>query len=149
MNSLSTYLKKETIRLNISCQSWEEAVRAVGELLCQNGIVESSYIDAMVNNVKKFGPYIVLLPGFALAHARCEDGAKKVGMSLVTLKEPVKFGHEDNDPVSVVVGIASTADEKHVQFLAEICDVIKDEEKLKKVMLSSDIDEVISIFTTQ
>jgi mannitol/fructose-specific phosphotransferase system IIA component (Ntr-type) len=144
---LISYLKEEMIKLNVSCQNWEEAVREAGELLYKNGIVESRYIENMIEYVKKFGPYIVLLPGFALAHARPEDGAIKIGMSMITLKEPIDFGHEDNDPVSVVVGLASTASENHVQFLADICEILKDEENIERVKKCISSKDVIAIFT--
>ena len=53
----------------------------------------------MINAVEELGPYIVIIPHIAIAHARPSDNVLKNGISLITLKEPVEFGNKDNDPV--------------------------------------------------
>lgn len=146
MEKLTQYLNEKTIRAQIECKDWEEAVREAGKILLANGGVESSYIDGMVKYIKQFGPYVVLLPGFALAHARPEDGAKKVAMSLITLKNPVSFGHEDYDPVYVIMGLAAPAAERHVEVLADICNILKDEETLDVVKSAKDAKEIMEVF---
>lgn len=89
----SEYLNKKTIKIKVECSTWEQVVREAGAILLENDKIEESYIDGMLKYIYKYGPYVVLMPGFALAHARPEDGVLEVGMSLITLKEPVKFGH--------------------------------------------------------
>ena len=74
---IHSILTEKTVDVKAEVQDWEEAVRAAGELLYDNGDVEACYIDNMINIVKEVGPYIVLLKGVALAHARPEQGAKK------------------------------------------------------------------------
>ena len=80
-------------------------------------ICEPGYIDAMVQAVRDMGPYMVLAPGIALAHARPEDGMLKVGMSIINLAEPVEFGNEANDPVSLVISFGGIDQESHVEML--------------------------------
>jgi PTS system ascorbate-specific IIA component len=147
IGKLSEYLSEKTIKLNVDCKDWEDAVRSAGQLLFEAGAVESSYLDGMVKYIKRYGPYVVLLPGFALAHARPEDGAKRVAMSLITLKNPVCFGHENNDPVYVVMGLSATANEKHVQALADICDMLKDPNILNKIREAVTIEEIKEILS--
>lgn len=36
----------------------------------------------MIESVEEYGPYIVIGPHLALAHARPEDGSLKLGLSL-------------------------------------------------------------------
>ena len=69
-------LTRDTVRVRVEAGSWEEAVRAAGDLLYRKGAVEKRYIDNMIRIVKEIGPYIVLLKGVALAHARPEHGVK-------------------------------------------------------------------------
>lgn len=146
MKKLSQYLNEKTIRIQIECEDWEEAVREAGKILLENGSVESCYLDGMVKYIKEFGPYVVLLPGFALAHARPDDGAKKVGMSLITLKSPVEFGHEEYDPVYVVMGLCATASERHVEVLADICNILKEEKILEVIKSARDVEDIIKVF---
>ena len=78
------------------------------------------YADRCVAMVEEHGPYIVLAPGIALAHARPEDGVCRVGIAAVTLTDPVEFGHEDNDPVDVVFAFGSPDADQHVRLLSEL-----------------------------
>lgn len=148
LGKLTQYLNEKTIRTQVECHDWEEAVREAGNILFENGGVESSYIEGMLKYIKKYGPYIVLMPGFALAHARPEDGAKKVAMSLITLKNPVKFGHEDYDPVYVVMGLSAPAAERHVEVLANICNILKEEEILEVIKSAQDANTIMKVFET-
>ena len=43
--------------------------------------------------VDEHGPYIVIAPGLALAHARPGPEVLADGLAVVTLAEPVPFGH--------------------------------------------------------
>jgi Phosphotransferase system mannitol/fructose-specific IIA domain (Ntr-type) len=143
---LTQYLNVKTIRTHVECQDWEEAVREAGNILLENGGVESSYIDGMVKYIKMYGPYMVLMPGFALAHARPEDGAKQVAMSMITLKNPVKFGHEDYDPVYVVMGLSAPAAERHLEALADICNILKEEKILELIRGARDASDIMKVF---
>lgn len=142
----SEYLNETTIKIKVQCNSWEQAIKEAGKILLENDKIEKSYIDGMLKYIDKYGPYVVLLPGFALAHARPEDGAKDVGMSLITLKEPVYFGHEDNDPVRVVMGLCAKKSDGHVGVLADICNVFKDENVLDKIYRAESVEEIVRIF---
>jgi len=148
LGNLTKYLNEKTIRTQVECQDWEEAVRKVGNILFENGDVESSYIDGMIKYVKKYGPYIVLMPGFALAHARPEDGAKNVAMCMITLKTPVKFGHENYDPVYVVMGLSAPAKERHVEALADICNILKEEKILDVIKCAQAANDIMKIFNS-
>ncbi len=114
---LSTYLTPEMVRLQIHAADWEAAVRTAGVLLVDAGYVSPNYIEAMINAVHEMGPYMVLAPGLALAHARPEDGVLKMGISLVTLAAPVNFGSEANDPVALVIAFGGTDHKSHLGLL--------------------------------
>jgi PTS system ascorbate-specific IIA component len=70
--------------------------------------------------VEEQGPYIVLAPGVALAHARPEDGARRLGLGVAVLTKPVTFGHPTNDPVDVVFAFGSPDKDAHVGLLAAL-----------------------------
>ena len=64
----------------------EEAIRRSGEILKSNGYVKDEYIEDMVKAVEELGPYIVIIPHIAIAHARPSESVLKNGISLVTLR---------------------------------------------------------------
>ncbi len=61
----------------------------------RKGIIEESYVQAMIQNVLDNGNYIILLPLVAMPHARPEFGSKGVGMSFLCLDKPVMFPSEE------------------------------------------------------
>ncbi len=107
-------------RTAVSAQSWEDAVRAAAGLLAAVEAVEDRYADRCVEIVREHGPYIVVAPGIALAHARPEDGARGLGLAVAVLARPVPFGHPTNDPVDVVFAFASPDKDTHVALLARL-----------------------------
>jgi mannitol operon transcriptional antiterminator len=142
---LKDLLTEKTIKLNVKASNWEEAIRIGGELLVKNGFVEQRYVEAMVKNVKELGPYIVIAPGIAMPHARPEDGVKKICMSLITLKEPVKFGNTDNDPVKIAVTIGAIDHHTHLQALSQLIELFTNKNNVNKIISGSDVAQVINI----
>lgn len=143
---LNTYLTPEMVRLQIDVKDWEAAVRAAGNLLVDAGYVSPNYIEAMVNAVHEMGPYMVLAPGLALAHARPEDGVIKMGISLVTLAKPVNFGSEANDPVNLVIAFGGTDHESHLGLLVTLASFLEDESRRKElasVKTYQELDQLI------
>ena len=105
-NSLGDMLSADRIALKQEAQSWEEGVRAAGRLLYESGAVTYEYIEAMVENIKVNGSYVVIYSGIAAPHAEQEKGAVREAASLVSLKSPVEFGNSENDPVSYIIGLS-------------------------------------------
>ena len=99
----------------------------------------------MIDNVEENGTYIVIAPGIAMPHARPEKGAKAIGLSIVTLDKPVKFGHPTNDPVSIVVGLCAVDHQTHLRALSELVDILGDKNKLNKIKNATSKDELMKI----
>jgi len=142
---LSDLLTAETIALDVEAQTWEEAIRAGGDLLVKAGRVEPRYVDAMVRTAREYGAYIVLGPGFALPHARPDDGVLRVGMSLVRLRNPVPFGHPDNDPVRLVVCLGAIDNETHLKALMELSELLGDPKSVEALLSAPDVEAVLRL----
>lgn len=144
-NPLAAFLTPEMIRLRVAVPDWQSAVHAAGELLVEAEKCEQRYIEAMIEAVNEMGPYMVLAPGLALAHARPEDGVKEIGISFISLDPPVNFGSQANDPVSLVIAFGGVDNESHIDLLAQLARVLEDEGRREKLAFSSSKDEVIEI----
>jgi ascorbate PTS system EIIA or EIIAB component len=107
-------------RVHVDATDWAAAVHAAAQLLVDAGAATTAYADRCVQIVREQGPYIVIAPGIALAHARPEDGAHALALSAVTLSTPVRFGHATNDPVDLVLAFASPDHNTHVGLLAAL-----------------------------
>ncbi|WP_187976753.1 PTS sugar transporter subunit IIA [Mycetocola sp. JXN-3] len=119
-------LPDDAINLHASAGDWRDAVRLAGNALERGGFTAESYSDRMIEVIEEFGAYVVIAPGLALAHARPGPDVLNSGIAVVTLAEPVVFGHPHNDPVNVVIGLAVTGTEEHVTTVAELANVFND-----------------------
>ena len=79
------------------------------------GACSPQYVQAMVDSYRELGPYFVIAPGW-LPHARPERGARKAQISAIRLHEPLAFGHAENDPVQVVLGLSATSSDAHIHL---------------------------------
>lgn len=146
---LSNYIKQNQIKLQITAENWKEAVFKCGEILVKNKICELRYIDAMINVVERLGPYMVIAPGIALAHARPEDGALRVGMSIVSLKTPVNFGSRINDPVELVIGFTGIDTQSHIGMLKDLAVFLMDEQNQKILKTATRSSDVVKAFNNE
>jgi PTS system ascorbate-specific IIA component len=123
----------------------DAAVRRSGELLGAGGRVDAAYTDEMLAALDEFGPYIVIAPGVALAHARPSAAVRGVAFSVLTLEPPVAFGHADNDPVRLVVGMAAPDDESHIEALRQLAELLGDDDRRERLMAAADAGEVLAL----
>jgi len=135
----------DRILVGVSARDWVEAVKLAGKLLAESGVVEERYVEAMVRVTEELGPYAVLAPGVAMPHARPEDGAREVGLSLVVLREGVNFG-SPNDPVYVVIGFAAKDKTSHLKVLQQLAEFLSEPgvvEELRKVRSEEELKSLL------
>ncbi|MFH8989849.1 PTS sugar transporter subunit IIA [Streptomyces sp. NPDC017940] len=128
MVSVSDLLPVEAIRLDVAADDWRAAIGAAGELLVATGSSTDAYTAEMIRNVVDAGPYIVVAPGFAFAHARPSPAVLRTGMSWVRLARPVEFGHGTNDPVDLVVALAADDASAHTEAMASLARLLADQD---------------------
>lgn len=117
-------LRPENIRLQISCSSWQAAIRQAAKPLLSEGAITPDYVEAILLSAEKNGAYFVYCPQVALAHAGPKDGILKFGISLIRLKTPLPFGHPAHDPVTYVICLAARQDEPLLQEVIKIMDLL-------------------------
>jgi len=148
-NPLVKMISQRTTALDVEVDDWEGAVRIAGGLLLSAGFIEERYIQAMIDSVKELGPYVVIAPGVALPHARPEDGVIQTCMSLVTLKKPVNFGNNGNDPVKLVVAFATKDNNAHIKALTILARIIGDIEKVEILKNATNYETVNRIIASK
>ena len=138
-------LNENLIAVQQPIKDKEEAVRKCGELLYSQNLIEETYIEAMIDNLRENGNYIVIAPGIAMPHARPEYGAKDIGFSLVTLAEPIVFGHPTNDPVQIIFGLCAVDHQSHLQALSELVDVLGKQDNVTRILAAQSAADVMEI----
>lgn len=68
---------------------WRHALDIAVRPLITFGAAAPCYLDGIIENTLKWGPYYLIAPGIALPHARPEQGANHNQISVTTLATPV------------------------------------------------------------
>ena len=84
-----------------------------------------------------------------MPHARPENGVLQTGFSLVTLEQPVAFGHQENDPVDIVIGFAAVNKTSHILALKEIAAYLGKEPFVQSIRASKTTSELIQLIKSQ
>lgn len=145
MSALAPLLREDAISLDVKAPDWQSAITFAGSLLERSGVAGGGYTQAMIDNVTQNGPYIVIAPGFAFAHARPTGDVHRTGLAWVRLAEPVSFGHPSNDPVTLVVALAAKDDDAHTTAMAELAKVIGDPATKAALEAASSPAEILAI----
>ncbi|MGM0125238.1 hypothetical protein IGI37_002636 [Enterococcus sp. AZ194] len=132
-------LNDQSILIKKSANNWQESIQLAAQPLLEQKIITKHYIQAMIQAVEEFGPYIVIGPHIALAHARPEEGAKELGLSALTLDEPILFGHEDNDPVKIIFCLSAIDSYSHLNIMKNLIDLINDEKRIEELAQSESV----------
>ncbi len=144
---LSSVMSETTIALDAEAADWREAVGLAGRLLVQAQAVEERYVEAMIRTVAELGPYVVIAPGIALPHARPEDGARRIAISFVRLRQPVSFGHAQNDPVDLIFAVAAVDSASHLKALMQLSDFLAAPDGPRRLREARSAAEVMALVT--
>lgn len=141
---MKTIIAKENMRVKMPADDWQQAIRQIGSVLKEAGSITDGYIDAMIEAVKEFGPYIVIMPGFALAHAAPSKEVIREDMALITLDVPICFGSA-NDPVSVMLCVACTDHDSHIRALQKVALALGEEDIFQKMAAAETVDALFDM----
>lgn len=119
MKEIYNMLKLENIQIIERVKDWREAIHVAVQPLVDGGYCESRYIDEIIKNTERLGPYYVLCENLALVHGSTDQGVLKRQIAVTLLREPIKF-KENGDDVRVMVTLAATDSESHMEVMQAI-----------------------------
>ncbi|EAF4536100.1 BglG family transcription antiterminator [Listeria monocytogenes] len=145
--TLEELLPKERITFQESVADWREAIQVASKSLQQEGYISRNYQHAMIENIEKLGPYIVIAPGIALPHASVDDGAYRVGMSLLRLDKTVSFSSKAKDQVKLIIVLASIDSYTHINALSQLTNLIMKHHLLEQIEQAESAAEIAAMLT--
>ncbi|TDL38198.1 PTS sugar transporter subunit IIA [Kocuria rosea] len=149
MSHLSRLLDLGSICLDEPAEDWRAAIALAGQLLERQGATSSEYTQAMIDSVEENGPYIVVAPGFAFAHARPSEAVHRTAMSWVRLARPVEFGHAANDPVTLVVALSAKDQKEHLQAMRTLATLLGSPRTRTALDEARTPEEVLAVLTEE
>jgi ascorbate PTS system EIIA or EIIAB component len=138
-------LVETAVVIGAEAADWRAAVRLAGDALARSGATLPGYGAEMVRMIEEHGPYVVIAPGLALAHARPGPDVLADGLAVVTLATPVAFGHPHNDPVCVVLGLSVVSVGDHLDSIAQLANIFNDASIIPALRTAKDPAEVMQI----
>lgn len=141
---LADTLTRETIQVQSCVTDWKEAIQTASIPLLNNSTIQKEYIQAMIDNVIELGPYIVIAPDIAIAHARPDGAVNKVGLSLLKLNQSINFG-EDSHYAKLIFVLAAIDNKQHLNILGELTSLLNNQKTIDKLKNSASTNEIINI----
>ena len=105
---------------------WEAAIATAISLLEADQRVTSDYLPRVLEANRKHGPYFVIAPGIAIAHASPGADVLATGMALLRLEQPVVSGSA-NDPVHLLFAFCAVDSHSHIELLSRFAEVMSTE----------------------
>lgn len=147
MGFKQSLIDNNSIKLNVKATDWRDAIKVGTDMLIASGAVEPSYHTAIISSIEKLGPYICIAPDFAMPHARPEDGVNRTAFALVTLAEPIDI---EGEQVKVMVTLAGSSSDEHMEGLMEVTQVLDDEDSdtgvdVEKLLACKSAEDVYAV----
>lgn len=138
-NTLLNYLTEEKVIFKKRVENYEKAIELVAGSLYKNGSINKEYIKDMIDNVKKYGPYIVIDEGIAIPHSNSFKNVKKTDAAILILDEPVYLTSEKY--AYIFFTFSSTGKNNHLALLNDFYNLIlipDFKESIKKIKTYKD-----------
>lgn len=141
---LASILQSEHIQVADHVADWQTAIRQAAQPLLDDGYFESKYVDDMIESVEGLGPYIVIAPEIALAHARPQPYVHHVGLSLLKLTHAVHFS-DGGHPASLIFVLSAVDEKAHLVLLQKLSKVLGDKEKVAQLREATEVAQIINV----
>ncbi|HCY1680704.1 TPA: PTS sugar transporter subunit IIA [Staphylococcus aureus] len=123
---------------------WTEAITIASQPLLQEQIIEQGYVQAMIDSVNELGPYIVIAPEIAIAHARPNNDVHQVGLSLLKLNQHVAFCDEDHY-ASLIFVLSAIDNHSHLSVLQNLATVLGDNQTFQQLLTATNAQDIKNI----
>lgn len=120
------YLSETNILYCDRDMDWTQAIRLTSEPLLNAGAVSEEYIEAMIRQTKRLGPYMFITDDVVLAHAKSEDGVNHLGLSMSVFEKEILFPKERS--AKVIMVLAAEDQVKHLRILKDIMMIFSNKE---------------------
>lgn len=132
---------KGQIQVVESAENWEKAIETAAQPLIKNGKIKYGYVENIIKNIKELGPYIILLPGVAMPHARPDENVIESSLSLLKINKGVSFS-EDTEAVKLMFVLAAKDSNSHIDIIEQLTELLGDDEKIERLMNAETVEEV-------
>jgi PTS system mannitol-specific IIC component len=134
-------LARESIVLDGSGDTRDEAITKAGELLVAAGAVEPSYVDAMHAREESVSTYMGNLLAIPHGTNEAKPSIKRTAISFVRYPEGVQWKGKE---VKFVIGIAAAGND-HLKLLGRIAEIFLDPQQVARLEAATTPTDVLEV----
>jgi PTS system ascorbate-specific IIA component len=144
---LREIIESNRVQFVEKADGWEDAIRKSCRLLIEEGVIDPGYAEEIIEAVKELGPYIALMPGFALPHAmKDSENAHGTAIAFMKLAKPVSFAKDDPDKdASVFFTLVARDSEEHLLNMRKLWTMLTDEELCAELQKVASVEELLEL----
>ncbi|AYW46513.1 PTS sugar transporter subunit IIA [Tetragenococcus koreensis] len=139
---LEKLITSDTYQYTETDLDWKEAIRYASEPLLAKGYITNKYIEKMIDNVEKLGPFIYLGKGIAIPHARPEFGVNETSMSVLRVKKPVLLLNDSEYAIKTFIVLAAGDNDKHLEALKQLTNILTVDKYVEKINNSNNFSDI-------
>lgn len=136
-------INEKLIDVDVEVETWQESAKVVGNLLLKEKLIDEKYIDSMINSVEKFGPYMILAPKVCFFHGEPGDMVNEPCLSLITLKNEIRFSEFDNEPIKSAFAFGARDSDSHLDMIKKIAELLADTEFIKLITNNGTKEDIL------
>lgn len=127
--------------------NWKEALKGCGVPLIKEGFASEDYIQAIIECVEKYGPYIVIAPNIAMPHStENAKGALKTGIGFMKVESPVQFDKNDREKdARLFFTLVSVNHEEHLDNMMKLSETLMNEEVIEDLLKVKNDDDFLKV----
>lgn len=137
-------LTPDKVQIKNQVDNWSEAISIASQPLLQQAYFDKRYVQAMIDSVHNLGPYIVIAPEIAIAHARPDESVSKVGLSLLKLEKHINFSAEGHY-ASLIFVLSAVDNTRHLELLRQLAQVLGEQQTVERLLQTTDKNKLINI----
>jgi fructose-specific phosphotransferase system IIA component len=144
--NIKKVLNKDLVSLNLPGATKREIIEAMVDLAMKSGKItdRQTALNAVLEREEKMSTGIQY--GVAIPHGKC-DAVKELVACIGLKPEGVDFASLDGEPSRIFIMTISPLNRTgpHVQFLAEISRILKDEKSREAMLAAGSVPELLAL----
>ncbi|MDE3283739.1 PTS sugar transporter subunit IIA [Lacticaseibacillus casei] len=122
---------------------WRDALRQAANKLIEHQYILPGYVNEIIGNVEKNGPYIVIVPGVAMPHAMAEStNVLGTAIGFAKFPEPVIFDPDDPEKqAQLFFTLAAKEPNQHLQNIGDLSDMLMTEGLIDRLLAVESVDD--------
>lgn len=141
---LQDFLDKDLVDIRTTpAKDWQDALRQAGSKLVEHQYILPGYLDEIIDNVKKNGAYIVIVPGVAMPHAMAEsENVLGTAVGFTKFPEPVVFDPDDPDSqAQLFFTLAARDPEQHLQNISDLSELLMTDGLIDQLLAVNSVED--------